>query len=37
MVVCKYYLQGYCRFGSRCHYEHTSNEYSDGIVIHIRM
>ncbi|XP_071956310.1 nucleoporin NUP42-like [Antedon mediterranea] len=25
MVVCKYFLQGNCRFGEKCYYEHTQN------------
>jgi len=27
MVVCKYWLEGRCYFGSRCRYEHTSHNY----------
>jgi hypothetical protein len=29
MVVCKYYLQGICKFGDNCHYEHSSNQSSN--------
>lgn len=24
MVVCKYFLQGICRFGEKCNYEHPN-------------
>ncbi|CAF0943931.1 unnamed protein product [Brachionus calyciflorus] len=26
MTVCRYYLQGNCRFGNKCHYEHPRGE-----------
>ncbi|GFG34889.1 hypothetical protein Cfor_00104 [Coptotermes formosanus] len=28
MVICKYYQQGMCKFGSSCRYEHTRSDYS---------
>ncbi|KAF8791762.1 hypothetical protein HNY73_003445 [Argiope bruennichi] len=28
MTICRYYLQGYCRFGERCRYEHADPESS---------
>ncbi|XP_039297605.1 nuclear pore complex protein Nup98-Nup96 [Nilaparvata lugens] len=35
MEVCKYYREGYCRYGSRCRYLHpNSNDYSYGYSDH---
>ncbi|XP_049815148.1 nucleoporin NUP42-like [Schistocerca nitens] len=29
MVVCRYFLQGICKFGSNCRYEHSYREYEN--------
>lgn len=30
MTVCKYYLQGNCKFGNNCHYDHPPRGASGG-------
>lgn len=29
MTICRYYAQGYCRFGSRCRFEHVESNYNN--------